>query len=67
MIEKQVTFEGILREDEEDTEKAPARLFRNKATGVIWEVADPATLKRVSEDPSSYEEIKPEKKPDKSS
>jgi len=49
-----------------DTEKAPARLFRNKATGVIWEVADPATLKRVSEDPSSYEEIKPEKKPEKS-
>ena len=47
-------------------EKLAARLFRNKITGVTWEVADPATLKRVSEDPSSYEEIKPEKKPEKS-
>ena len=47
-------------------EKAPVRLFKNKATGVIWEVADPATLKRVSEDASGYEEIKPEKKPEKS-
>jgi|GEM_PF-6695519 len=48
-----------------DTEKAPARLFRNKATGVIWEVADPATLKRVLDDPQTYEEIKQEKKQEK--
>lgn len=37
-----------------------ARHFRNKKTGVVWEVADPATLKRVTEDPQAYEEIKPE-------
>lgn len=43
------------------------RSFRNKATGVVWEVADPATLKRVLDDPQTYEEIKPEKKPEKSS
>lgn len=50
-------------------ENAPPRLFKNKATGVIWEVADPTTLKRVSEDLSSYEEVKHAeqlKKPDKS-
>ncbi len=46
-------------------EKLAARLFRNKITGVTWEVADPATLKRVLDDPQSYEEIKSEKKPEK--
>ena len=48
-----------------------ARIFRNKKTGVVWEVADPATLKRVTEDPQAYEEVKPESekskvKPEKS-
>jgi hypothetical protein len=49
------------------TEKpAAARLFQNKKTGVVWEVADPATLKRVLEDTATYEEIKGEqKKPEK--
>jgi hypothetical protein len=46
------------------------RTFRNKKTGVVWEVADPATIKRVIDDPQSYEEVKPEpekpKKPEKS-
>ena len=39
------------------------RSFKNKKTGVVWEVADPATLKRVLEDPQTYEEVKgkPEK------
>ena len=51
------------------TEKAPPRLFRNKTTGVTWEVADPATLKRVLDDPQTYEEIKQqaEKKQEKPS
>lgn len=48
------------------TEKTAARLFQNKKTGVVWEVADQATLKRVLDDPQSYEEIKPEKKAEKS-
>lgn len=43
------------------------RSFRNKKTGVVWEVADPATLKRVLEDPGTYEEVKADpKKPEKS-
>jgi len=47
-------------------EKLAARLFRNKTTGVTWEVADPATLKRVLDDPQTYEEVKQEqKKPEK--
>ena len=51
----------------EATEKAPPRKFLNKKTGVTWEVADPATLKRVLGDPGTYEEIKAEpKKPEKS-
>jgi hypothetical protein len=52
------------------TEKpAAARLFQNKKTGVVWEVADPATLKRVLDDPQTYEEIKQqaEKKQEKPS
>ncbi len=50
-------------------EKLAARLFRNKTTGVTWEVADPATLKRVLDDPQTYEEIKQqaEKKQEKPS
>lgn len=49
------------------TEKpSAARLFKNKNTSVVWEVADPATLKRVLDDPQTYEEIKQEKKPEKS-
>ena len=50
-------------------EKPAVRIFKNKKTGVTWEVADPATLKRVLGDPGSYEEVKPDeppKKPDKS-
>jgi len=35
-------------------------LIRNKRTGVEWEVGDPATLKRVKEQPDDYEEIKAE-------
>jgi hypothetical protein len=35
-------------------------LVRNKRTGVEWEVGDPATLKRVKEQPDDYEEIKAE-------
>lgn len=47
-------------------EKLAARLFRNKITGVTWEVADQATLKRVLDDPQTYEEVKQEqKKPEK--
>ena len=46
-------------------EKLAARLFLNKTTGVTWEVADPATLKRVLDDPQTYEEIKQEKKQEK--
>jgi hypothetical protein len=47
------------------------RLFRNKKTGAVWEVADSATLQRITEDPQSYEEVKPESekpktKPEKS-
>lgn len=41
-------------------EKTPAKIFKNKKTGVVWEVADPATLKRVLADTAAYEEIKPE-------
>ncbi len=44
-----------------------ARSFKNKKTGVVWEVADPATLKRVLDDPQTYEEIKQEKKQDRPS
>lgn len=40
------------------------RSFKNKKTGVVWEVADPATLKRVLADPQAYEEVK-DKKPEK--
>ena len=49
------------------TEKpSAARLFKNKNTSVVWEVADPATLKRVLDDPQTYEEVKQEqKKPEK--
>ncbi|MDD4478563.1 MAG: hypothetical protein PHD64_05890 [Mesotoga sp.] len=32
-------------------------LIRNKKTGVVWEVGDPATLKRVKEQPDDYEEV----------
>ena len=39
-----------------------ARIFRNKKTGVSWEVADPATLKRVLADTATYEEILTEQK-----
>lgn len=43
-------------------EKMPVRSFKNKKTGVVWEVADPATLKRVLADTATYEEILPEQK-----
>jgi hypothetical protein len=36
------------------------RQFKNKRTGVVWEVADPATLKRILESPLDYEEVKME-------
>lgn len=35
-------------------------LVRNKRTGVEWEVGDPATLKRVKEQPDDYEEVQSE-------
>jgi hypothetical protein len=43
-----------------------ARQFKNTRTGAVWEVADPATLKRVLESPLDYEEVNlKEAKPDK--
>ena len=39
-------------------EKMPVRSFKNLKTGVVWEVADQATLKRVLADTATYEEIK---------
>ncbi|OPX80425.1 MAG: hypothetical protein A4E45_00045 [Methanosaeta sp. PtaB.Bin039] len=41
--------------------KVKPRQFVNKKTGVTWEVGDPVTLKRMLDDPTSYEEVKPEK------
>lgn len=38
------------------------RWFKNKNTGVEWAIGDPVTLKRVLEDPQTYEEIKPAEK-----
>ena len=42
--------------------------FRVKRTGVVWDVTDPATLKRIKANPQDYEEVKAEhkQKPEKS-
>lgn len=41
--------------------------IRNKKQGTTWEITDKAQIKRLLDDPKSYEEVKPEtKKPEKS-
>ena len=37
-------------------------LWKNKKTGVVWDVGDPTTLKRMRGQPEDYEEVKEEKK-----